>query len=64
MTDTGPIWDNPLQYQNHLRFPSNLERAFRENYASRAIILQRHFIAFGFILYGLFSILDYYAAYA
>ena len=61
MNDTGYALDNPLHYQNHLRFPRDLERAYREDYASRAITAQRQFIAFGFVVYGLFSILDYFA---
>lgn len=61
MNDTLDALKNPLQYQNRLRFPRDLERAYRQDYASRAMILQRYFIAFGFILYGLFGILDYYA---
>ncbi|HEY6072948.1 MAG TPA: adenylate/guanylate cyclase domain-containing protein, partial [Anaerolineales bacterium] len=52
---------NPLQYQNRLRFPAPLEHAYRQDYADRAIIMQRHFIAFGFVIFGLFGILDYYA---
>ena len=61
MNDTWSATDNPLHYQNHLRFPRDLEHAFREDYASRAIMAQRQFIAFGFAVYGLFSILDYFA---
>jgi len=53
--------NNTLQYQNQLRFPDELERAYRQDFASRSINAQRRVIAFGFILYGLFSILDYYA---
>ena len=53
--------NDPLQYQKHLRFPDNLEQAYRQDLASRSILMQRYFIAFGFFLYGLFSILDYYA---
>jgi len=53
--------EDPLKYQNHLKFPRALEYAYREDYAARAVIMQRHFIAFGFLLYGLFGILDYYA---
>src|SRR5512147_137633 len=61
MNDTCYALDNPLQYQNHLRFPRDLERAYREDYASRAIIIQRLFIVFSFVVYGLFGILDYFA---
>ena len=61
MNDTRYALENLLQYQNHLRFPRDLERAYRDDYASRAIKMHRLFIAFGFILYGLFGILDYYA---
>jgi hypothetical protein len=61
MNDALYSLKNPLQYQKHLQFPRELERAYREDYASRAIIMQRHFIAFGFTLYGLFGILDYFA---
>lgn len=53
--------DSPLRYQNHRRFPDDLERAYREDHANRVIRIQRHFIAFGFVLYGLFGILDYFA---
>jgi class 3 adenylate cyclase len=53
--------NNPLQYEYRLRFPEDLESAYRIDFANRAIKMQRHFIAFGFILYGLFGILDYYA---
>jgi len=51
---------NPLKYQDRLRFPPGLELAYRKDFANRAIKMQRQFIAFGFFLYGLFSILDYY----
>jgi adenylate cyclase len=61
MNETWYAVGNPLHYQNHLGFPRDLEHAFREDYASRAITAQRHFIAFGFVVYGLFSILDYFA---
>lgn len=61
MNDTRYTLDNPLQYQNHLRFPRDLERAYREDYASRAITIQRLFIVFSFVVYGLFGILDYFA---
>lgn len=61
MNNTPYALGNPLQYQNHLSFPRKLERAYREDHASRVIKIQRHFIAFGFILYGLFGILDYFA---
>ena len=61
MNDTWYALDNPLHYQNHLRFPRDLERAYRKDYASRAITAQGQFIAFGFVVYGLFSILDYFA---
>jgi class 3 adenylate cyclase len=61
MDDTWYTLNDPLQYQNHLRFPSSLERAYREDYASRAITIQRLFIAFSFVMYGLFAILDYFA---
>lgn len=52
---------DPLQYGRKLRFPRDMERAYREDYAGRAVRIQRHFIAFGFVLYGLFGILDYFA---
>ena len=61
MNNVNLLIKNPLQYQNHLRFPDELEQAYRQDFASRSINMQRSFIAFGFILYGLFSILDYYA---
>lgn len=61
MNNTQNALCNPMQYQNHLRFPRDLERAYRDDYASRAIKMHRLFIAFGFVLYGLFGILDYYA---
>ena len=61
MNDIWYSLDNPLQYQNHLRFPRDLERAYREDYASRAITIQRLFIVFSFVVYGLFGILDYFA---
>src|SRR5512134_1446676 len=61
MNDPGYALDDSLQYQNHLRFPGDLERAYREDYARRAIIIQRHFLVFSFVVYGLFSILDYFA---
>src|SRR5215207_8682440 len=61
MDDTWHAAANPLHYQNHLRFPRDLERGYREDYSSRAITTQRHFIAFGFVIYGLFGILDYFA---
>jgi class 3 adenylate cyclase len=52
---------DPLQYRNRLRFPPELERRYREDHAARTIRLQRHFIAFGATLYGLFAILDTFA---
>lgn len=61
MNDTLNAPDNPLQYQNHLRFPRDLERAYRQDYASRTIPIQRLFILFSFVVYGLFGILDYFA---
>ena len=61
MNDTRDTLGDPLQYQNHLGFPRDLERAYREDYASRAITIQRHFILFSFFVYGLFGILDYFA---
>ena len=61
MNDAVHSINNPLQYQNRLRFPDGLEQAYRQDFASRSIKMQRSFIAFGFVLYGLFSILDYYA---
>ena len=61
MNNTQNALGNPMQYQNHLRFPRDLERAYREDFAGRAIIIQRHFIVFSFVVYGLFSILDYFA---
>jgi adenylate cyclase len=61
MNNTWSALDNPLQYQNQLRFPRDLERAYREDYASRAITIQRLFIVFSFVVYGLFGILDYFA---
>jgi class 3 adenylate cyclase len=53
--------NNPLQYENRLRFPDDLESAYRIDFANRVVKMQRYFIVFGFILYGLFGILDYYA---
>ena len=53
--------NNPLQYENRLRFPGELELRYRVDLANRMIKTQRHFIAFGFVLFGLFGILDYYA---
>jgi len=53
--------NSPLRYQNRLRFPDGLEQAYRQDFAGRSIKMQRGFIAFGFILYALFGILDYYA---
>ena len=61
MDDGSSSINNPLLYQNRLRFPDELEQAYRQDFATRSINVQRSFIAFGFILYGLFSILDYYA---
>lgn len=61
MNDVSSSINNLLQYQNRLRFPDKLEQAYRQDFASRSINVQRSFIVFGFILYGLFSILDYYA---
>ena len=61
MSDSLWFTNDPLQYQNRLRFPDGLEQAYRQDFASRNIKMQRYFIAFGFTLYGLFSILDYYA---
>ena len=52
---------DPLQYQHRLHFPKGLENAYRQDYADRSIVMQRYFIVFGFFLYGLFGILDYYA---
>jgi len=37
MNDTQFALDNHLQYQNHLRFPRDLERAYCEDYVSRAL---------------------------
>jgi class 3 adenylate cyclase len=59
--DLQALPGDPLQYQNRLRFPRPLEDAYREDLADRAIVMQRHFIAFGFVVYGLFAVLDYYA---
>lgn len=50
-----------LRYENRVLFPAGLERAYREDYAARSVRLQRQFIVFGFVLYGLFGILDYFA---
>lgn len=61
MSDSLWFTNDPLQYQNRLRFPDGLEQAYRQDFASRYIKMQRYFIAFGFTLYGSFSILDYYA---
>jgi len=61
MNDIQYALVDPLQYQNRLRFPRDLERAYREDYASRAIRAQRQFIAVGFLVYGLLIILDYCA---
>lgn len=61
MNRSPDLKSNPLQYRNRLRFPPTLEQAYREDYAQKAIRLQRLFIVFGFILYGLFGILDYWA---
>ena len=52
---------NPLQYSKHVRFPGDLERGYREEYSGRALVTQRLFIVFGFVVYSLFAILDYYA---
>jgi class 3 adenylate cyclase len=61
MINSQVVLRNPLQYQNRLRFPRDLEQAYREDYGIRAIRTARHFIAFGFVVYGLFGILDYFA---
>jgi class 3 adenylate cyclase len=61
MRDMSCHTEDPLQYENRLRFPAELERAYRRDYAARSIKLQRQFLLFGFVLYGLFGILDYYA---
>ena len=55
-----PIGD-PLQYQKRIRFPTELEQQYRQHYAGRAVIMQRYVIALGFVVYGFFSVLDYYA---
>ena len=57
---SGTIAD-PLRYQNRLRFPGSLEAAYRHDFAARSVTMQRHFIAFGFVIFGLFAILDYFA---
>lgn len=59
--DLSGLTANPLQYQNSLHFPGNLEAVFRRDFADHAIIMQRHFIAFGFVMFGLFAILDRFA---
>jgi class 3 adenylate cyclase len=63
--ETAPIPSDrsfdPLRYQNRLRFPGSLEAAYRRDHAEQAIVMQRHFIAFGFVIFGLFAILDYFA---
>ena len=59
--DSFSIPADPLRYQNRLRFPRTLESEYRQDYASRAVIMQRYFIAFGFVIFGLFAILDFYA---
>jgi len=61
MNDSLGTIGNPLKYQDRPRFPPGLELAYRKDFANRAIKMQRQFIVFGFFLYGLFSILDYYA---
>jgi hypothetical protein len=61
LNNSPHLKSNPLQYRGRLRFPPTLEQAYREDYAQKAIRLQRLFIVFGFILYGLFGILDYWA---
>ena len=61
MNNSPDLKSNPLEYRNRLRFPPTLEQAYREDYAQKTIRLQRLFIFFGFILYGLFGVLDYWA---
>ena len=61
MTIRSNSVNDPLQYLHRLRFPGELESAYRNDFANRTLKMQRRFIAFGFILYGLFSFLDYYA---
>jgi class 3 adenylate cyclase len=61
MNHTMDSLKNLLQYQNHLYFPGYLERDYRKDYSSRVIRIQRNFIVFGFVIYGLFGILDYFA---
>jgi class 3 adenylate cyclase len=60
-TDLSDLVADPLRYQNRLRFPAALERAYRRYLADRLIVMQRHFIAFGFVIFGLFAVLDYFA---
>ena len=52
---------DPLKFQSSVHFPGSLEQAYRRDFADRFFIMQRHFIAFGFVLFALFGILDYYA---
>ena len=59
--DSSGVIADPLQYQSRLRFPGALESAYRWDFADRFVVMQRQFIIFGFILYGSFAILDYYA---
>jgi adenylate cyclase len=60
-SDPSSTFSNPLQYQNRLRFPEALEAAYQQDYAERVIVMQRQFIAFGFVIFGMFAILDYFA---
>lgn len=61
MNEASSHADDVLRYENRVLFPGELERAYREDYAARSVRLQRQFIVFGFVLYGLFGILDYFA---
>ena len=59
--DPFDVASDPLQYQKRLRFPKPLEDAYRRDYANRFMVMHRHFVAFGFVMFGLFGILDYFA---
>jgi len=49
-------------YASRLRFPGDVEKAFRSYHARNSVVLVRFAVILTIVLYGLFGILDIYAA--